>query len=161
MSVVAKVISWATSMVSKAQSAASNFVNSVINGIASLPSKFRASIDRVLTELTNWGKNMVNKAAQIMRDVANYIGQVTGLTSGFSGNFSSGFSGDFSADFNSGFDTTNTLNNVLSTQVSNNNSNSNITNNFSINGIIEEEAADFIVSKVNEHVRRQNLIRGV
>lgn len=148
MRIVTAVIAWGTQMVSRAQTAATNFVNSVINGIASLPSKFRQSIDRVLTELTNWGKNMVDKAAQIMRDVANYIGQVTGLTSGFSGNFSAGF------------DSGNTLNNALSNQVSNNNK-SNITNNFSINGIIEEEAADFIVSKVNEHVRRQNLIRGV
>ena len=36
-----------------------------------------------------------------------------------------------------------------------------ITNNFNINGIIEEEASQYIVNSVNDYVKKQNLVRGV
>lgn len=36
-----------------------------------------------------------------------------------------------------------------------------ITNNFNINGIIEEEASEYIVGAVNDYIKKQNLIRGV
>ena len=52
-----------------------------------------------------------------------------------------------------------TLNSTLAS--SNSNNSATINNNFNINGIIEEEASQFIVSSVNEHIKKQNLIRGV
>ena len=164
MNVVSRVVSWASNMVSKAQSAATNFVNSIINGIANLPSRFRQSIDRVLTELGNWGKQMVDKAAQIMRDVANYIGQITGLTGasyeGFNINSDIGYSGFSSNDIGvTGVNTGGMLNNSLGTISTANNSKLTINNNFS--GIIEEPAADFITSKVNEKIKKQIITRGL
>ena len=60
-----------------------------------------------------------------------------------------------------GFGSEDTLNSTLSSIANNSTNNSNITNNFNINGIIEEEASQFIVSSVNDHIKKQNLIRGV
>ena len=59
------------------------------------------------------------------------------------------------------FGSEDTLNSTLSSIANNSTNNSNITNNFNINGIIEEEASQFIVSSVNDHIKKQNLIRGV
>lgn len=42
-----------------------------------------------------------------------------------------------------------------------NTSNNSVVNNFNINGIIEEEASQYIVNSVNDHIKKQNLIRGV
>ena len=42
-----------------------------------------------------------------------------------------------------------------------NTSNNSVVNNFNINGIIEEEASQYIVNSVNDYVKKQNLIRGV
>ena len=56
-----------------------------------------------------------------------------------------------------GFDN-NTLNGAIASSASNS---SNVTNNFHINGIIEEEASQYIVNSVNDYVKKQNLIRGV
>ena len=51
-----------------------------------------------------------------------------------------------------------TLNSAISESTSNNSS---VTNNFNINGIIEESASEYIIESVNNHIKKQNLIRGV
>jgi len=57
-----------------------------------------------------------------------------------------------------GFD--GTLNDAYYNQTSNSNSNV-VNNNFNINGIIEQEASEYIVDSMNNYLKRQNLIRGV
>ena len=149
--IVVGVIGWAAKMVSNAKTAATNFVNNIVNGISSLPGKFASKLGEVFDKLADWGRRMVQKAQNIAGDVLNALADAVNPLTGFDEGFDTGIS--------YGFDSGNTLNRSLSSSAST--SKSSVTNNFSINGIIEEEAADFIVSKVNEHVQRQNLIRGV
>ena len=96
---------------------------------------------------------MVEKAQNIASDVLNALADaVNPLSSGFDGGFDAGF-------MSYGFDSGNTLNSSLASSSTTNRSH--VTNNFSINGIIKEEASEYIVNAVNENIRRQNLIRGV
>lgn len=59
-----------------------------------------------------------------------------------------------------GFGSGETLNNTLTSIASSNNSSS-MVNNFNINGIIEEEASQYIVNSVNDYIKKQNIVRGV
>ena len=89
--------------------------------------------------------------------VKPYIDQIGGAWNQISGLFS-GFEGYEGFDSGVGYEGFTSINGAIASSTSNS---SNVTNNFNINGIIEEEASQYIVDSVNGYIRKQNLIRGV
>ena len=161
--------SFGTRLLNYIRQVASDFVNKFINGLAGLGSAFTSALRAPWDALVKWGSNMLNKAEEFVRGIANKINQITGLipgSSGFSAGFeisgtppSSGFSGASRTPTPVSLNAGNTLNNTISKQTSNNNT-STTNNNFNFKGIIEKDAATFIVDAVNDNIRKQNLIRG-
>lgn len=145
---IAQFLQW----VSSGRQSATNLVTSIYNALVGLPSKISSALSGVTNAITKpfadaWGM------------VKPYVDKIGGAWNSISGLFSGiGFEG-----FNSGSvgyeGFSGTLNDSYMNNV--NTSSSNITNNFNINGIIEEEASEYIVGAVNNHIKKQNLVRGV
>ena len=158
-SIFTRIGVWAAGIVSRARSAASNFVNGVINGLTSLPSRFGNALQGVINVVTNWGTGLLNKANEIINQfkqtIENGINQVkswAGLGVSYEGT-------NYSGVGYSGFNTGNTLNRTISTSASSNNSSNTV--NLNLSGIIDKDASTYIVDAVNDHVKKNNLIRGV
>ena len=89
--------------------------------------------------------------------VKPYVDQIGSAWNSISGIFN-GFEGYEGFNGNVGYEGFNSLNGAIASSTSNN---STVTNNFNINGIIEESASEYIVGAVNNHLKKENLIRGV
>lgn len=124
-----------------------NLVNAIYNALVSLPSRINSALSGVTRIITKPFEDAWNI-------VKPYIDQIGGAWNSISGIFSGA---EYEGVQYEGFDN-NTLNGVISSSSSNSSS---VTNNFNINGIIEEEASQYIVNSVNDYVKKQNLIRGV
>lgn len=144
------IISAVSSWVNNARQGASNLVNNVSSTLSNLPSRISGAISGVTSALTAPFTRAWNQIKPIIDGIGNGINTVTSW-------FGMDFYGFDNGVGYEGFDST--LNNTIASSTSN--SNSTINNNFNINGIIEEEASQFIVSSVNDHIKKQNLIRGV
>ena len=163
IAIITTITTWVGNLVSKARTAASNFVSSIINGLSGLPSRFSSALGRVLNAVESWGGQLLAKAAQIISDFANKIkngvsdavnAAASAVTGGSSG-FSSGFTGS------SGFGGNSILNSTLSNTVSTGGA-TNLTVNNYMDGIMSPEHASYtITSSLNEYVKKQNLTRGV
>lgn len=150
VSFVANSISAFLRWVTGGRTAAQNLVNSVYNALVNLPSKISSALGGVKDAITKpftdaWGI------------VKPYIDQISGAWNQISGLFS-GFEGYEGFDSGVGYEGFTSINGAIASSTSNS---SNVTNNFNINGIIEEEASQYIVDSVNGYIRKQNLIRGV
>ena len=127
--------------------ASTNLVNAIYNALVTLPSRINSALSGVTRIITKPFEDAWNI-------VKPYIDQIGGAWNSISGIFSGAeYEGVQYEGFNG-----NTLNGVISSSASNSSS---VTNNFNINGIIEEEASQYIVNSVNDYVKKQNLVRGV
>lgn len=147
ISFVSNAISTFLRWVSAGSQASTNLVNAIYNALVTLPSR----INSALSGVTNIITKPFTDAWNIVKP---YIDQIGGAWNSISGIFSGA---EYEGVQYEGFDN-NTLNGVISSSSSNSSS---VTNNFNINGIIEEEASQYIVNSVNDYVKKQNLIRGV
>lgn len=77
--IIANVGSWAASMASNAISAASNFVNNVVNFLASLPGRVLGFLNSVITNVLNFVSQMGQQAANAATQFANSL--INGLAS--------------------------------------------------------------------------------
>lgn len=128
------------------RTSATNLVNAIYNALVGLPSRINSALSGVTRIITKPFEDAWNI-------VKPYIDQIGGAWNSISGIFSGAeYEGVQYEGFNS-----NTLNGAIATASSNSSS---VTNNFNINGIIEEEASQYIVNSVNDYVKKQNLIRG-
>lgn len=129
------------------RTSATNLVNAIYNALVGLPSRINSALSGVTRIITKPFEDAWNI-------VKPYIDQIGGAWNSISGIFSGAeYEGVQYEGFNS-----NTLNGAIATASSNSSS---VTNNFNINGIIEEEASQYIVNSVNDYVKKQNLVRGV
>ena len=144
--IINAVTSWANS----ASKGASDLVNKVSSALGGLPSRISGALSGVTNALTRPFTNAWN---QIQGTISNIQSGLSSISGGLLGIEFAGYEGIGYE----GFD--NTLNNTLVS--SSNNSNSTINNNFNIHGIIEETASEYIVGAVNNHIKKQNLRRGV
>lgn len=81
---VNKVTTWASNMKSKAQSAATNFINTVINYIKQLPSKVWTWLTNVVSKVKTWGSNLVSAAKTA---VSNMVTNVVNTAKSLPGKF--------------------------------------------------------------------------
>lgn len=157
--ILGRISSWATGLVNRARSAVSQFVSGVINGLTSLPSRFSSALQGVITAVSNWGTGLLNKANEIINQfkqtIENGVTQAkswVGLGVSYEGT-------NYSGVGYSGFNTGNTLNRTISTSSASNNSSNTV--NLNLSGIIDKDASTYIVDAVNDHIKKNNLIRGV
>lgn len=140
---ISNFMRWVTS----GRTSATNLVNAIYNALVTLPSRINSALSgvtRIITKPFTDAWNIVKP----------YIDQIGSAWNSISGIFSGAeYEGVQYEGFNS-----NTLNGAIATASSNSSS---VTNNFNINGIIEEEASQYIVNSVNDYVKKQNLVRGV
>lgn len=146
---ISQATSWITNTVSRAR----NLVSQVYSALSSLPSRVASAVSGVLGALTR----PFTQAWSQIQDKINMIKDGIRTISG--GMIDLGFDGDFGYDSSSDFGFSGSLNDTLSNTISN--KESTVQNTFNINGIIEETASEYIVQSVNNHLRKQNLIRGV
>ena len=151
--VLPTLISIATSWVNGARQKAQEIVNNVYNTLTGLPSRVSSAINGVKDALTKPFQDAYNTIKPLIDMIGDGVNTLNDLNpfgnfEGFNGNV--GFAG-FGTD---------SMNNMIANRSASSNT-STVTNNFNINGIIEEEASEYIVSSVNNHLKRQNLIRGV
>lgn len=145
------VANWGMRLIQYGIQAATNFVNSVRNGLANIGGAIQSALSGVFNALTapfqqawNWIDSNVVKPLQ---DAWNTLTGFMGFE-GYSGYSGYGSYGDFD-----------TLNGAIST-ISNNSSNSNSTINNNFYGLVEESAADYIVNAVNDRLKREKLLKG-
>ena len=147
ISFVSNAISTFLRWVSAGSQASTNLVNAIYNALVTLPSR----INSALSGVTNIITKPFTDAWNIVKP---YIDQIGGAWDSLTGIFSGAeYEGVQYEGFNS-----NTLNGAIAS-ASNNSTSYNPT--FNINGIIEEEASQYIVNSVNDYVKKQNLVRGV
>lgn len=70
---VNKVTTWASNMKSKAQSAATNFINTVVNYIKQLPSKVWTWLTNVVSKVKTWGSNLVSAAKTAVSNMVTNV----------------------------------------------------------------------------------------
>ncbi|MBE7004166.1 MAG: phage tail tape measure protein [Ruminococcaceae bacterium] len=72
-SILDGIAKWAGEMVAKAKEAASNFVNTTIQGIKDMPEKIYNTIRAALSKVTSWGTEMKNTAVKAMQTLVQGI----------------------------------------------------------------------------------------
>ena len=153
--VVPVITSAVSRWISSATSGASNLVNRVGSTLSGMPSRVASAVSGVANAIAKPFQDAYNSVA---REVERIKSKANELSGGLLGGLFGGIEyAGFSSVGYEGFDTS--LNSTIASSTSN--SSSTINNNFNIHGIIEEEASRFIVSSVNDHIKEQNLRRGV
>ena len=138
---------WISGTVGRARS----LINQVASTLSSLPSRVTTAISGVANALTKPFNDAWNTISPIINNIQSGLDTIGGvLDLGFE---DFGYNEE-TMDF--GFN--GSLNSSLSDNISNNNST--INNNFTIKGIVEESASEYIVNSVTDHIKKQNLIRG-
>lgn len=126
---------------------ANNLVNAIYNALVTLPSRVQSAVSGITEILTKPFTDAWNTIQPLINQIGDGLNQL---------NPTSWFGAEYEGVQYEGF-SNNTLNGAIATASSNSSS---VTNNFNINGIIEEEASQYIVNSVNDYVKKQNLIRG-
>lgn len=134
------------------RTAAQNLVNSVYNAISTMPSRVSSALSGLSRIITKPFSDAWGMVKPYVDQIGGAINSVTGWFSGI-GFEGAGYEGVGYEGFNG------TLNDTYFSSPST--SKGSVVNNFNINGIIEEEASQYIVNSVNDHIKKQNLIRGV
>lgn len=136
--------------------AVTGFINNVVSKFTALPGQIQSAISGLTGIITApfnaaWGViSPIIDAAKDGMEALNALNPFSGAEyAGFDSNV--GYAG-----FSSG----ETLNNTLTNIASSSNSSS-VVNNFNVHGIIEEDASQYIVDSMTNHLKKQNLIRGV
>ena len=129
---------------------ATNLVNAIYNTLTTLPSKVSSAISGITDILTKPFEDAWNTIKPLVDAIGDGVDTLNSVNP--FGEFE-GFSGSVGYE---GF--TGALNGTIANGSSNSSS---VTNNFNINGIIEESASEYIVGAVNNHIKKQNLVRGV
>lgn len=127
-----------------------NLVNVIYYELLTLPSKINSALSGVTRIITKPFEDAWNIVKPYIDQIGSAWDSISGIFNGFEGY--EGFNG------NVGYEGFNSLNGAIASSTSNN---STVTNNFNINGIIEESASEYIVGAVNNHLKKENLIRGV
>lgn len=144
---ISKFLQW----VSGGRQSATDLVNAIYNAIVGLPSRISSAMNGVTSAITKPFEDAWNIVKPYIDQIGGAWDSISGIFNGFEGY--EGFNGNVGYE---GFG--NSLNGALASSTSNS---SNVTNNFNINGIIEESASEYIVGAVNNHLKKENLIRGV
>lgn len=140
------IMSWVTG----SSNGANDLVNKVVSAIATLPNKIQSAISGVANILTKPFRDAYDSIVKEIDKIGQKANELNPM-SWFSGAEYEGFSSVGYEGFSS-----------LNSTISNGSTNSATTNNnFYINGIIEEEASQYIVGSVNDYIKKQNLRRGV
>lgn len=155
--VIPVIVGAVSRWISSATSGASNLINRVSSTLSGLPSRVSSAVSGVATAIA---KPFQDAYSRVANEVAKIKNKANELSGGLLG-------GLFGAAEYEGFSTGSvgyegfggTLNDSYISNAST--KNSNVTNNFNINGIIEEEASEYIVGAINNHIRKENLVRGV
>jgi len=79
--VISRVLNFASQLVSRFTSAASQAVNNFMNGIRQMPSMVAGELDRIWQAVVNWGQNLVNKFTQIGGEAYNALKRALGIGS--------------------------------------------------------------------------------
>ena len=143
---ISKFLQW----VSGGRQSATDLVNAIYNAIVGLPSRISSAMNGVTSAITKPFEDAWNIVKPYIDQIGSAWNSISGIFNGFEGY--EGFNG------NVGYEGFNSLNGAIASSTSNN---STVTNNFNINGIIEESASEYIVGAVNNHLKKENLIRGV
>ena len=122
----------------------------IYNTLVGLPSKVQSAVSGITDILTKPFTDAWNTISGELDKIGDGLNQLN-PTSWFSG-------AEYEGVQYEGF-SSNTLNGVVSSSAGT--TVPSVTNNFNINGIIEEEASQYIVNSVNDYVKKQNLVRGV
>lgn len=136
--------------------AVTSFINNVVSKFTALPGQIQSAISGLSGIITAPFNQAWGVISPIIDAAKNGMSTLNSLNP-FSGAEYAGF--DSNVGY-AGFGSGETLNNTLTNIASSNNSSS-MVNNFNIHGIIEEDASQYIVDSVANHLRKQNLIRGV
>ena len=150
--IISAVGRWASS----AASGASNLINRVSSTLSGMPSRVASAVSGVANAIAKPFQDAYNSVAREVEKIKNKANELSG---GLLGGLFGGVEYEGFSTGSVGYEGFSTLNDSY---INNTNSNTNsVTNNFNINGIIEESASEYIVGAVNNHIKRQNLIRGV
>lgn len=149
--VLPTLISITTGWVTSARSKATELVNNVANVLSGIPSRISSAMSGVANAITKPFKDAYDMVAKEVEKIKN---KATEVANDPIGALFGGFEG-----FEGGYEGFDSLNRTIATASTSNNSS--VTNNFNINGIIEESASEYIVGAVNNHIKKQNLVRGV
>lgn len=135
--------------------AITGFINNVVSKFTALPGQISSAISGLAGVITAPFNQAWGTISPIIDGIKDGVSAVQDF---FSGAGYEGFSTD-SVGY-AGFSSGETLNNTLTNIASSNNSSS-VVNNFNVHGIIEEDASQYIVDSMTNHLKKQNLIRGV
>lgn len=144
---IQRFIEW----VNNGRQSATNLVTSIYNALVNLPSRVSSALSGVKNAITKPFTDAYNIVKPYIDQIGSAWNQISSVFNGFEGY--EGFSGNVGYEGFNG-----SLNSALASNTSNS---TNVTNNFNINGIIEESASEYIVGAVNNHIKKQNLVRGV
>lgn len=136
--------------VNRGRQSATNLVNSIYNTLVSLPSKVQSAISGITGILTKPFTDAWNTISPLINQIGDGLNQL---------NPANWFGAEYEGFSSVAYEGLDNLNGAISSSSSS--SSSNIVNNFNIKGIVEEEASQYIVNSVNEHIKKQNLVRGV
>ena len=134
--------------VNNGKQSATNLVDGIYNTLTSLPNKVSSAVSGITNILTKPFTDAWNNISPLINKIGDGLNKL---------NPTSWFGAEYEG-FDIAYEGFESLNGTISNAASNS---STINNNFNINGIIEEEASQFIVGSVNDYMKKQNLIRGV
>lgn len=133
------------------------FINNVVNKFTALPGQIQSAINGLTGIITAPFTAAWDTISPIIDGIKNGIDTVNSFNP-FSGAEYEGFNtGSVGYE---GFSTSDTLNNTL-TNISNSSNHSQLVQNFNLSGIIEKDASEFIVDTLGDYMKKENLIRGV
>lgn len=96
---VNRVQKWGEDLVNRAKTAATNFLNNVVNTLKNIPSKVYSSISGAIQRVTSWGSDMVSKAKTA---ASNFLSGVASTLANIPSKVTSSISGAISAVVNWG-----------------------------------------------------------
>lgn len=91
---VNRVQKWGDDLVNRAKTAATNFLNNVVNTLKNIPSKVYSSISGAIQKVTTWGSDMVSKAKTA---ASNFLSGVGSTLANIPSKVTSSISGALSA----------------------------------------------------------------
>lgn len=150
VSFVSQVVGLFLNWNSQSQAVVNQLISNIVNAFTSLPSQISNAVSGITSILT---KPFTDAWNTISGTVDNITGALNNL------NPASWFGAEYEGFNSIGYEGFDSLNSAIGNSTTSNNSN--VTNNFNINGIIEEEASQYIVDSVNGYIKKQNLVRGV
>ena len=147
---------WALNMLNTGKTSMHDFVQGMINKAKALPDGIYNAIVGVVDKVRNVFKRAYETAKQWWDNITSLGGLIS--------------AGDISQDNTIGSGTwlengiyvgNETLNKTLAAGTNENHVTNNTNVNNTFNGLVEESAADYIVTAVNDRLKKENIIRGI